>query len=44
MILNIEPVAYILAFPVNRQGFVCLNVVYYKRYELFRELVGSIVV
>ena len=44
MIFHEKPVTYILSFTINRERFAMTDVVDEKRYQLFRELIGSIVV
>ena len=44
MVFDIEPVAHVLAFAIDGQGFAVAYVVYEQGYEFFGELVGAVVV
>jgi hypothetical protein len=44
MVLYIQPVAYVLSFPVYRYGSVVFNIVDGKWYQFFRELVWTVIV
>ena len=44
VIFNIEPVTYILAVAVNRQGFSVKSVIDHERDQLLRELIRTVVV
>ena len=44
MVLNIEPVAYVLALAIDREGLAVADVVDKQRYQFLRELVRAVVV
>ena len=44
MIFYKEPVAHVLAFAIDREWLAVANVVDEERYQLLRELIGSVVV
>ena len=44
MILNVEPVSYVLALSVNGKRLIVKRVRDHKRNELFRKMVRSVVI
>ena len=44
VVLHKQPIAYIFSFAIDRQRLVVLDVMDTKRDQLFRKMVGSIVV
>ena len=44
MVFDVEPVAYVIAFSIDGQGFAMADVVDEKGYEFLGELVGAVVV
>ena len=44
MVFHEKPVTYILSFTINRERLTVADVVDEERYQLFRELIRSIVV
>ena len=44
MVLNVKPVAHVLALAINREGLAVPNVIDEQRNQFLRELVGAVVV
>ncbi len=44
VVLDVEPVSYIFTFSVDGKRFALTYVVYEKRYELFRELLRTVII
>ena len=44
MVFHIEPVPYVDTLAIYGQFLIVLSIVYHKRYQLLRELIGAVVV